>query len=385
MPCCVCEEVWAHCQCDHANVLLPMAPRSLRCGHPELAEMLKFRLAKRLLYNLLYFVDLIGPCFWLDCFVSSDFASQLTLWIWTLFRFFMGKGLDNKSAMVPSFIVEPLAALLALDIDIFSSPANNNFGRYCCDPMSPVSFLTQEGDGFHHIKYAPAVHGLCNPVFDKTFLHQFFVSVAWRMHQLDLSSNDEKMVLFYIGPPVVRADVHPSWATQICSPTCGTFPFHHPTTGILGGFPYPLEMWLLDNLSVHERATLITPLAAVLQFWTDKHNIQWSSDVGCYPGRSPKGWLVERCTPNSAICDALNSYEVLLTRPGRLPCEQLRTAHNRVQQLAVTMCHPAMLEAWYRYGVQWSANIGDPSYFSVYMVVCLKCTLLYVGSTTKSC
>lgn len=362
-----------------------MAPYALRCGHPELASLLDHRLSKRLLFNLLHLLDLVGPYHWLDCFVSADFASQLTVWVWILVRYVTLHHVDNRSAMVPSFVVDPLAALLNLDIDIFSSSTNNNFSRFCCDPDSVLSFLSMQGDGFQFLKSAICVRGLCNPVFDRCFVNKFFETVVWRLHQRAEVSAPNSVVLLYIGPPVRRAMVQPSWATWIGSPVCGTFPFHHPVTGILAGFPYPLEMWLLGNLSLHMRANLMSPLASLLRFWKRKHRIHWHADLGSVPCRTPLGWLGMHSIVGTSFHTAVDQYQQLLTQPGHLSPARLHDAHAQVQQLGLSLCHPSMLEAWYRFGVQWSADLCDAATFSVYMVVCLRCSLLYVGSTTKQC
>ena len=350
-----------------------MNPGALHCKHPLLVELLRHRLSRRVFLNVLIYLSVLGPPHWLDCFLPDDFVLVVVHWVWLILQHY--PMLDNWHAMVPDFVVKPLANIFGLTVDIFSSVINNIFTQYCCDPADMFAWMAPYVDGFSVLNnFSTAVYGLCNPFFDPKFIHKMLNSVATRTLAAESSSDVAPCRLVYVGPPLPRALLDPAWSFLLGAPLQGTFPFHHPRHGLLAGYPFPLELWLLGDIIADPY--VFVNVQAVKHVWTKSRKILWTQ-----PGyRSPLGLVMA-----DSLTLAASQYGRPLSSPGRLQVMALYRLHNSLRFEALRCGHPAMLEAHHKFGIHWDVDLLTPEVFSVYLVICLRCKLLYVGSTTLPC
>jgi len=384
--CPVCLEPGELCECVFVSNVLPMCPGALQCRQEWAVELLRHRLSRRVFLNILHFLQVMGPSHHVDCFLNESLSLLVLLLIWTVFQSESVSALSNWHAMVPSFVVQPLTHLFGLNLDIFSSIVNNVFEQYCCAPSDTFAWMAPFVDGFSVLDdCSMPLRGLCNPFFATSFICRMLRSVAARVCAVHSDVHAQPCVLIYVGPPLPRQFIDPVWAFHLGTPVPGTFPFHHPVRGMLPGYPYSLELWVLGDLSALVDVSILTTVSTIKHDWYRRYGIRWTPAVGPPVCRHPSGWPDPMTAMGAALSDAAQQYAHPLYSHGRLHVRELYHLHNELKHHALRCHHPAMLEARGKFGVQWHLDLLTPNVFSVYLVVCLRCHLLYVGSTTTTC
>ena len=144
--CVVCGCFWSDCRCEFQHILVPMN-HNVRCNDDTLAALFQLRtpLIRRLCFNVLHFLGLMGPLHCVDCFLHYHDVTLLIYYVWVMWQV-MVPGLDNWCSMVPTAVGVTLGHFLHLDMDLFCNGANNLYTRFAVDPDSPLRFLASDMD-----------------------------------------------------------------------------------------------------------------------------------------------------------------------------------------------------------------------------------------------
>ena len=290
----------------------------------------------------------------------------------------------NFFAMVPTQILIPFVHSLPLDLDLFSAGVNNCFVKFCCAPEAATRVLATYIDGFQVLAdVAVPVHALCNPFFHSVFIQRLLDTLVRRM-----TSDHASTLLLYVGPPLppMFTTTYREWCLFIAAPAVGTFPFVNPMTGhVMPGFPYPLELWVLGDVDVHEAIpTFVQSLPEILRTivqWRGakgKFRIRWQSILPAVRTHADK------FLPSTTLMTLWSRYRGCCDTAGRLFSASTLLAHEQFRQQLHLECHPHVMEACVRFGATWSMSVVDPQFSYVYLVVCLACHRLYVGSSERS-
>ena len=369
------------------------------CSETHLNTLIhKHLLVKRLLFNVLDHCGGCGPLNCLDLFWLPDFRRSVLYSILVILR---GYVYDKSSlrlgdtipsvqlvttywSMIPYGLVIRLQQLFGLQLELFSDVINNNFRKFCVGPECQFPQLAYGKDGFVTLgtilQSNQPVRILANPPFLSAvvgrLLNMIRVWHATTRHQADL-------FIVYIGPahPLLHTGLQEGWAMQLGA--LGACPFVHPRHGMMGPLLRPLQMWCLGNASTLNGSW--TQIAVGLRPCERLYSLTLSTALYTMAARGfPRAGLGSRvcCLRHPILQQKLSDMHDLVYSVGRMNTRDLYMRHQAVVHVAHGLKHPTIMHLCSRYGATvLPTSQACPVVPTVYIIVCLQCHLLYVGSS----
>ena len=345
--------------------------------HPGLNDLLLARapLILKVVYNYLVFLGQLGPLDAMDCFLDDHHRRILLRLIWASLQLAQQNYKNlTWAASVPYRLAATLTSTWSINMDGFSDIFNNSFTLYTMDPDSKFTFMAPFVDVFKVLTAVPVFSALCNPPFSPILIAKFIAAVRQRIY----SYMDTNIV--YIGPPHPDLSTlyHHGLAIRLATFPPHALPFVHALRGILPGFPKHLQLWWLGNVQWPPTSLIFKSLCKIRRSYPLQIDPQFYERCLCRVDRrmqinSHYEWLQQCRQP---LAD-------LLSNPGQLQWHNVIAHHQNMQQAARFLPIVQRLQLKLP-TIQWNFNLNMDGYSCVYVIICIRCKLIYVGSTIQT-